>query len=88
MEINIDELIKDMNEVIIIENVVERVEKFLLLLPNEDLMSLMKNPDFLNKEQILSFGEILDKIRPNLLDYKFHLEAEKKKLEKMQKYIY
>jgi len=88
MKTDIDELIKDMNEVLLNDNIVERVETFLLLLPNEELMELMKNPDLLTEKQAFEFQSILDKIKPYLLDYKFHLENEKKKLEKMQQYIY
>jgi hypothetical protein len=88
MDINIDELIKDMNEVLLNDNIIERVEGFLDLLPSEELMELMKTQNSLTEQQAFGFKEVMEKIKPYLLDYKFHLDNEKKKLEKMQQYIY
>jgi len=87
-ETAINELISNMREALLIENVINRVEAFLDLIPENEILDLIKNNNTLKENQLNELNEILEQIRPLLSDYKYYLDAENSKLNNMQTYIY
>ena len=86
--INIDELIKNIREVLHINNNIKKVEKFLELLPDEKILELMINKNEIGIEQIKELLILLDNIKPFIEEYHFYLDKERRKLNKINSYIY
>jgi len=84
----IDNLILDLKEALSISNVFDRMEKFLNLLPNEDIIKLLSEEKKLTEKQTNQLNEILLEITPFLEDYESYLLEEKNKNKILESYIY
>jgi hypothetical protein len=86
-KINIEELIKDMREVLFIENKVEKIEAFLNLLPENEILKLMIEHQEIKEEDVKELKILILNILPDMEEYKFFIEAEKNKTNQVNAYL-
>ena len=82
-----EELIKDMREVLFIENKVEKIEAFLNLLPENEILKLMIEHQEIKEEDVKELKILILNILPDMEEYKFFIEAEKNKTNQVNAYL-
>lgn len=76
-----------MREVLFIENKVEKIEAFLNLLPENEILKLMIEHQEIKEEDVKELKILILNILPDMEEYKFFIEAEKNKTNQVNAYL-